>query len=80
MRKWEEKKNPLQILAEYNALKMNPNEFVQYFTTRFNKIYDSIPENIKPPPGLALLHYLDGFDLDMAYQLRERNTSTLEQM
>ena len=27
---------------------------------------------MKPPPGLALLHYLDAFDLDMAYSLRER--------
>ena len=77
MEKWEEKKNPLQILAEYNTLKRNTNESVQEFTTRFNKIYHSIPDNIKPPPGLALLHYLGSFDPDMAYQLRERNPSTL---
>ena len=78
MVKWEENKNPLKILVRYNALKRNPNESVQYFTARFNKIYDSIPENIKPPPSLALLHYPNGFDPDMAYQWRERNPSTLE--
>ena len=26
---WQEKKNPLQILAEYNSMKGNPNETVQ---------------------------------------------------
>jgi hypothetical protein len=61
LERWEEKKNPLQILAEYNALKRNTNESVQDFTIRFNKIYNSIPDDIKPPPGLALLHYPDVF-------------------
>jgi len=36
--------------------------------------------DIKLPPGLVLLHYLDAFDLEMAFQLRERNTTTLEEM
>ena len=32
------------------------------------------------PPGLALLHYSDAFDPEMAFQLRERSTTTLEEM
>ena len=78
MAKWDDKKNPLQTLAEYNSLKRNPNESVQDFTVIFNKIYNSIPKNIKHPLGLALIHYPDGFDPDMACQLREINPSTLE--
>lgn len=35
---------------------------------------------MKPPLGLALLHYLDAFDPNMAYQLRERDPTTLEEM
>jgi len=35
---------------------------------------------IKPPPGLALIRFLDGFNVDMAYQLRETNAATLEEM
>lgn len=35
---------------------------------------------MKPPPSLALLHYLDSFDLDMAYQLRERHLATVAEM
>jgi hypothetical protein len=37
-----------------------------------------MPVDIKPPPSLALLHYLDVFDLEMEFLLKERNTTTLE--
>jgi hypothetical protein len=39
-----------------------------------------MPVDIRPPPGLALLHYPDAFDPEMAFQLRERNTTTLKEM
>ena len=35
---------------------------------------------MKPPQGLALAKFLEGFDPDMAYQLRERDPLTLEYM
>ena len=35
---------------------------------------------MKSPLGLALLHYLDAFDPDIAYSLREINPTTLEEM
>ena len=35
---------------------------------------------MKPPQGLALVKYPEGFDADMAYQLRERDYNTLEDM
>jgi len=78
--RWQEKKNPLQILAEYNSMKRNPNETIQEFTSRFNTVYNSIPYDMKPPPGFYLLHYPVAFDPDMAYQLRERDPTTLEEM
>lgn len=53
---------------------------VQDYYTRFNSIYNLIPANIKPPPDLALIKFLGGFDTYMSYQLRERNPETLEQM
>jgi hypothetical protein len=42
-------------------------------------IMQSLTE-IKPPPGLALIKFPDGFDADMSYQLRERDAATLEDM
>lgn len=65
--RWEMKKNPIQILFEYENIKRNVGESVQDYCVRFNAMYNAIPANIKPPEGLALLKFLDGFDVDMAY-------------
>ena len=49
LNRWEVKKNPLQILSEYESIKRNQGESVQDYFTIFNNIYNSIPTNIKPP-------------------------------
>ena len=36
--------------------------------------------HIRPPPDSTLLHYLKASDLEMEFQLRERNLATLEYM
>jgi hypothetical protein len=78
--KWVIKRNLFLILEEYDHLKRQPGETVQHFSARFNQVYHSMPDDIKPPPGLALLHYPYAFDPKMEFQLRERNTTTLEEM
>jgi hypothetical protein len=78
--RWEVKKNPLQILSEYENIKRNQGETLQDYYTRFNNLYNAIPVDIKPPQGLALIKFHDGFNTDMSYQLRERNSTTLEDM
>jgi hypothetical protein len=77
---WVIKRNPFLILEEYDHLKRQPGETVHKFSTRFNQVYNSMPVDIRPPPGLALLHYPDAFDPEMAFHLRERNTITLKEM
>jgi hypothetical protein len=47
--RWEVKKNPLQILSEYENIRRNQGETVQDYCTRFNNLYNAIPANIKPP-------------------------------
>ena len=74
------KKDPLSILSEYENIKRNIGEYVQDYCIRFNFVYNAIPVDIKPPRGSALINFLDGFDPDMAYQLRERDSGTLEDM
>jgi len=80
LNRWEKKKNPLHILSEYDTLKRGPQEVVQDYCARFNNVYTAIPQNLRPPPDLALIKFLDGFDSDMAYQLRERAPASLEDM
>ena len=72
--------NEVLIIEEYKHLKRQPGETVQYISARFNKVYHAIPPKIKPPLGWALLHYPNAFDLEMAFQIRERDPSTLEEM
>jgi hypothetical protein len=62
LNKWVIKRNIFLILEEYDHLKRQPGETVQHFSARFNQVYHSMPVDIKPPPGLALLHYPDAFD------------------
>lgn len=80
LNKWEKKKDPFQILSEYENLKRGPQETVQDYCTRFNNVYNAIPQNLRPPPDLALIKFPDAFDSDKAYQLRERAPITLEDM
>lgn len=78
--RWEIKKNPLQLLNEYKILKRKPNEGVEEYCQWFNIVYNAIPQDIKPSPSLSLIYFPDGFDVDMEYQLRERDLTTLEEM
>ena len=61
-------------------MKRNVGETVQDYCLRFNVAYNAIPANLKPPVDSAMLKFPDGFDADMAYQLRERDPPSLEEM
>jgi len=76
----EKKKDPLHILSEYDTIKRGPQEVVLDYSARFNNLYNAIPQNLRPPPDLALYKFPDGFDSDMAYQLREIARQTLADM
>lgn len=79
-RKWDHKRNSLQLLTQYNNLKIGVNESVQYFSSRFMKTYDSIPAYVKSPPGATKLHYADTFDNEFTLLLRERIYASFEDM
>jgi hypothetical protein len=80
LERWVIMGNVFLILEEYDHLKRNLGETVQQFSARFNEVYHSILVDVRPPPGLAKWHFLDAFDPEMAFQLRERNIASLEEM
>ena len=80
LNKWEEKKNLVQLLTQYNQLKRGNDEATKNFSDRFNKIYNSLPVQCKPLEEMAKLHYAEGFDDDFSLLLRERRSTTLEDM
>ena len=76
LNKWGDKKNPFQLLKQYNSMKKSLEETVQEFSASFLKVYNSIPAKFKPPPGSVQLWYIDSFDNDFSLLLREiRSTS-----
>jgi hypothetical protein len=77
---WGDKKNPLKLLTQYNNMKISPEETMQEFSSRFMKVYNSIPTEVKPLPRVAQLRYDDSFDNDFSLLLRERIYSTLGTM
>ena len=78
--KWVVPRNVFLILEEYQNLKRHPGETIQDFLARFNKVYNAIPFEIKPPLGWALLHYPSSFDPEVEFHIREREPSSLEEM
>ena len=56
------------------------NEFVEDFFARFMRTYESIPTDVKPPPGAAKLHYANAFDNEFTLLLREIIFASLENM
>jgi hypothetical protein len=48
--RWGDKKNPLQLLTQYNNMKRAPEETMQEFSSYFMKVYNSILAEVKPPP------------------------------
>jgi hypothetical protein len=61
-------------------MRRSPDETVQEFSTRFIKVYNSIPTEVKPPPRVAQLRYVDSFESDFALLLRERRSTSLDDM
>ena len=44
------------------------------------RTYDSIPADVKPPPGATKLHYVDDFISEFTILLRERRPISLAYM
>lgn len=68
------------MLTLYNQLKRGNYESINNFSSRFNIVYNSLPEDCKPPEGMAKLHYAEAFDDDFALFLRESRSATLTDM
>jgi hypothetical protein len=78
--KWGDKKKPLQFLTQYNNMRRSHDETMQDFSTRFIKVYNSIPIEVKPPPRVTQLRYADFFESDFVFLLRETRSTSLYDM
>ena len=68
------------MLEQYKNLKRLLVEIVQDFSTRFMKVYNSIPDQVNLPPGVSQLHYVDAFESEFSLLLREGRSTSLSDM
>ena len=43
LERWDDKQSPLQLLSQYNSLKKGGFESIHEFSSRFMRVYNSIP-------------------------------------
>lgn len=80
MDKWGERKDSRHLLATLNTAKINENETVEEFNKRFNQIVSSLHADVKPPPAVVLIHYVDDFSGDLAFHhLRQRDSNNINE-
>lgn len=75
-----EKEKSSADLIRHENLKIGTQETMKDYYTRFNVVYNSIPQNLRPPHDFSLIQFPDGFDSNMDFQRRERDLRTLEEM
>jgi hypothetical protein len=73
-----DKKNPLELLTQYNNMKKAPEETMSKFTAHFLKVYNSIPAKVKLAPMAAQLQYTDSLDNNFSLLFRERRSTNLD--
>ena len=77
---WGENRDHGYSLTEFNAIKKKSDENMSDFIKRFNKLYNSSPTEVKPPPIGARVVFAGVFVSYFSFTLRERRSPTLEQI
>jgi hypothetical protein len=80
LRQWGDKKDFMYYMTEFRSLKKMEGESVFDFSKRFNKMYNKIPDEIKPSEASAKMSYASAFGPDFCLLLRERRAASLAQM
>ena len=62
IQRWGEKRDHGYSLTEFNAIKKKSDETMAEFVRRFNKLYNSLPAEIKPPPAGAKITFVGAFE------------------
>jgi hypothetical protein len=80
LRYWGENKSFDQYLIELNALKRKEDEVLTTFNIIFHSFYYNMPKDIQPSKIVAMLYYIKSQHPDLVFYLRERRSSSLEQL
>jgi hypothetical protein len=70
-------KSPNEQLREYNNISYRDGETIKSFNLRFTKLYNQIPELIRPQNQAALMHYYNALPSPYRHRLEETSIDNL---
>jgi replication-associated recombination protein RarA len=76
--RWGDKKEHSHLLAALHSIKKNEKETMEEFNNKFNDLISSLHKDIKPPDTSILIYYIEAFNGEMRYQLRDKESTTLK--
>ena len=80
LRKWGDMKDYMCYMTDFGSLNKLEGDSVSDFSKRFNKMYNKIPDEIKPSEASAKMSYASAFGPDFCLLLREIRSASLDQM
>jgi hypothetical protein len=72
MEKWGEKKDNRYLLVTLSDTKRNESETIKEFNKIFNQIVETIHADIKPLEAYILIYYVDAFEGELDFHLRQK--------
>jgi hypothetical protein len=70
----------MYYMTRFGSLKRKEGESVSNLSKRFNKMYNNIPDEIKPSECSTKITYVSSFGLNFYLLLRERRATSLANM
>jgi hypothetical protein len=70
-------KSPVENLREYNNITYKYGETIKSFNLHFTKLYNQIPELIRPQNQAAFMHYYNAFPSPYHHRLEEKAIDNL---
>jgi hypothetical protein len=76
-KRWSDRKEHRFQLGALTTSQKKENETVVEFNSKFNSLLKSLHQDVKPPNAAILIYYIEAFEGEMRYALRDKDPQTL---
>jgi len=76
-KRWGDQKEHRFQLAALTSSHKKENETVEEFNAKFNNLVKSLHDDIKPSDAVVLIYYMEAFEGEMRYALRDKDPQNL---
>jgi hypothetical protein len=76
--RWGDQKEDSHLLAALSTSQKKENETMEEFNKKFSDLVKSLSQTIKPLDTSILIHYMEAFEGEIRYQLRDKEPTTLK--